>query len=90
MLVVATTNIESQERCRWLPHRNLEHSRSGTLAGVECFFSMMRDTVGHDLIYQTVKYGFRKICNEFVKRLESDLPFYYHTSSHTRFQKGLF
>ena len=46
---------------------------------LNAFFSVMRDTIGHDFT------GFRKICNE---RLDSDLPFYYHTSSHTRFQEG--
>ncbi len=35
-----------------------------------------------------MKNGFRKVCNEFMKRLDSDLPFYYHTSSHTRFYEG--
>ena len=49
----------------------------------------MRDTIGRDFTTKQVKYGFRNICNEFMKRLDSDLPFYYHTSSHTRFQEGL-
>ena len=64
------------------------HSRSGTSDDVESFLSVMRDTIGHDFTTKQVKYGFRKICNEFVKHLESDPPFYYHTSSHTRFQEG--
>ena len=32
--------------------------------------------------------GFRKVCIEFTKRLDPDLPFYYHTSSHSRFYEG--
>lgn len=48
----------------------------------------MRDTIGRDFTTKQVKYGFRKICKEFVKRLDSKLPFYYHTSTHTRFQEG--
>ncbi len=62
--------------------------RSGTSDDVECFFSVMRDTIGRDFTVKQVKYGFRIVCNEFMKRLDSDLPFYYHTSSHTRFYEG--
>lgn len=32
-----------------------------------------------------VWYGWRKICAEFVKRNDPELPFYYYTSAHTRF-----
>ena len=36
-----------------------------------------------------VRFGFRKACVEFKKkRLDPDLPFYYHTSSHSRFYEG--
>ena len=87
-LVALTTNIESREWRRQLPNRKPEHPRSGTSDDVECFFSVMRDTIGRDFTTKQVKYGFRKICNEFMKRLDSDLPFYYHTSSHTGFQEG--
>ena len=31
----------------------------------------------------------RCMCFEFSKRLNPDLPFYYHTSSHTRYYEGL-
>ena len=31
-------------------------------------FSVMRDTIGRDFTTKQVKCGFRKICNEFVKR----------------------
>lgn len=30
-------------------------------------------------------YGWRKVCVEFLKRNDPDLPFYYYTSSHSRF-----
>ena len=33
-------------------------------------------------------YGWRKTCLEFSKRLDKDLRFYYHTSSHHRFFEG--
>ena len=35
-----------------------------------------------------VKFGMCKIISQFVKRVDPDLPFYYHTSSHNRFYEG--
>lgn len=35
-------------------------------------------------IYQ-VFFGWRKICVEFRKKVDPDLPFYYHTTCHDRF-----
>ena len=32
--------------------------------------------------------GWRKACLELSKRLDNELPFYYHTSSHNRFFEG--
>ena len=54
----------------------------------ECFFSVMRDAIGQNFTTKQVKYGFRKVCTEFMKQLDPDLPFYYHTSSHTRYSEG--
>lgn len=74
---------------------------------MECFFSVLRDTVGKDFtlkevlslflsitvsdfnIVGPVYYGWRKVTEEFVKRMDPDLPFYYHTSKHSRFYEGL-
>ena len=36
-----------------------------------------------------VYYGWRKVTEEFVKRMDPELPFYYHTSSKCRFYEGL-
>ena len=33
-------------------------------------------------------FGWQKACNEFAKRLDPDLPFYYYTSHHQRFYEG--
>ena len=33
-------------------------------------------------------YGWRKATHEFMKRLDPDLPFYYHTSGNQRFYEG--
>ena len=66
-----------------------EHPRASTSDDVECFFSMMRDTVGQNFTTKQVQTdGFHKVCLEFTKRLDPDLPFYYHTSTHTRFSEG--
>ena len=33
-------------------------------------------------------YGWRKSCEELSKRINPDLPYYYHTSTHHRFFEG--
>lgn len=33
-------------------------------------------------------FGWRKACEEFNKRMDPELPFYYYTSSHERFFEG--
>ena len=48
----------------------------------------MRDTIGANFTTKQVKFGFRKVSLEFEKRLDPQLPFYYHTSTHTRFSEG--
>lgn len=87
-LAAVTTNIESREWRRRHDPSIPFHPRSGTSDDVECFFSVMRDTVGKNFTTKQAKFAFRKVCIEFTKRLDVDLPFYYHTSTHTRFQEG--
>ena len=48
----------------------------------------MCDAIGQNFTVKQVKYGFRKEYTEFTKRLDPDLPYYYHTSSHTRYSEG--
>ena len=99
-------NIESREwRQQYLMKNNIpmEHPRASTTDDVECFFSVLRDTVGKDFTLKEVKFcitllflnvvfqvlfGWRKVTYEFVKRMDPDLPFYYHTSTHNRFYEG--
>ena len=84
-------NIETRE---WRRQENVnsgrkpEHPRASSTDDVECFFSVLRDSVGQNFTTKEVKFGFRKACVELTKRLDPDLPFYYHTSSHTRFYEG--
>ena len=33
-------------------------------------------------------FEWRKVCQEFSKRIDSDLPFFYYTSTHDRFYEG--
>ena len=90
-LVAVIANIEGREWSRRNSAntgRKPEHPRASTSDDVECFFSMMRDAIGQNFTTKQVQMGFRKVCMEFSKRLDPDLPFYYHTSSHTRYSEG--
>ena len=65
-----------------------ENPRASTTDDVECFFSVTRDLVGKNFTLKQVQVGWRKICLEFEKRINPDLPFFYYTSSHDRFYEG--
>ena len=41
------------------------------------------------LLTLQVYFGWRKITEEFLKRMDPDLPFFYHTSKHSCFYEGL-
>lgn len=45
--------------------------------------------MGSHFTHKDVQYAFRKCCNEFCKRLNPDLQFWYHTSDHDRFYEGM-
>ena len=38
-------------------------------------------------IFQAM-FGWRKSCEELIKRMDPDLPYYYHTSTYNRFYEG--
>lgn len=85
------TNIEGREWHRRECINNsvsIEHPRASSSDDVECFFSMMRDSIGQNFTTKEVKFGIRKVHGEFVKRVDPDLPFYYHTSTHTCYFEG--
>ena len=71
-------------------HSNLnpEHPRASTTDDVECFFSVMRDTVGKSFTLKRVQDEWMKICIEFNKRLDSGIPFFYSSTVHDRFYEG--
>ena len=89
--VALVTNVEGREWHR----RNVsnqgikpEHPRASSTDDIECFFSMMRDSIGSNFNVKQVKFSFRNVYAEFVKRLDPDLPFYYYTSDHKRYYEG--
>lgn len=88
VLIALTTTIESKE---WIKNRNLcenmppEHPRSSSTDDVECFFSLLRSMIGNHFTVKDVRFVWRKLCNEFAKRLNKDLPFFYYTSTNERF-----
>ena len=88
VIAVTTNNIESREWRRRQDH-GIEHPRSSTTDDVECLFSMLRDLTGKHFTLRQATNNWRKVCIEFNKRLDPDLPFYYHTSSHDRFYEGV-
>ena len=90
-LIALTTTIESRE---WMRRRRViegsppEHPRACSTDDVECFFSVLRNTIGTHFTCKSVMVEWRKICLEFSKRIDSDLPFFYYTSTHDRFYEG--
>ena len=90
-LIAVTTDIESREQ-KYAKNLEeglkIEHPRASTTDDVECMFSIMRDLLGKNFTLKQVQYEWRKICGEFYKRMDPELPYYYHTSSHDRFYEG--
>ena len=90
-MIGVITNIEGREWHRRQcanSSRPLEHPRASSSDDVECFFSMMRDSIGQNFSAKEVQFGMRKIVAEFAKRVDPQLPFYYHTSTHSRYYEG--
>ena len=88
MAIVA--HIETTERRMELLDEGSpsENPRASTTDDVECFFSVARDIVGKNFTLKQVQLAWRKICSEFEKRVNPNLPYYYFTSSHDRFYEG--
>ena len=90
-LIGIIANIEGREfhrRKRVSDQQPLEHPRACSIDDVECFFSSIRDIIGQNFTTKEVKFGMRKIISQFSKHVDPDLPFYYYTSSHSRFYEG--
>ena len=90
-MIALTTNIESIEykRKHNLDHHlPIENPRASTTDDVECFFSVLRDAVGKNFTLKMVKNEMRKVYIEYNKRQDTNLLYYYHTSSHDRYFEG--
>ena len=88
VLIALTTTIESKEwirRRNWCQNMPPEHPRSSSTDDVECFFSLLRSMIGNHFTVKDVRFVWRKLCNEFSKRLNRELPFFYCTSKNERF-----
>ena len=81
-------NIESKEQRRvegegrGLPPEN---PRASTTDDVEGIISLFHELLGPIFDHKTFKEQFQKIMNEFNKRIDPDLPFYYWTGVNERF-----
>ena len=90
-VIAVTTNIEGREFHRRKVAEmggSPDNPRASTTDDVECFFSVVRDNLGKDFSLKRVRFEWRKLCIEYMKRMDPTLPFYYYTSSHDRFIEG--
>ena len=90
-LIALTTTIES---CEWMRRRRAsdglapEHPRASSTDDIECLFSVLRNLIGSHFTSKSVMIEWTKVCNEFSKRINPNLPFYYYTTTHDRFYEG--
>ena len=49
---------------------------------------MQDNNIGKNFTRKEVKVNFHKVCMEFGKRIDPNLPYFYYTSSHHRFAEG--
>lgn len=90
VIVGLVANLESRElrRIEYI-QRNIkpEHPRSSSTDDVESFISLLHEILGLNFDLKQVFSELPKILNEFRKRIDKDLPFYYCTGAKTRFRK---
>ena len=54
-----------------------------------CIYIVYRHDNVHVLsFFLQIMFGWRKACEELTKRLDRELKFFYHTSTHQRFYEG--
>ncbi|XP_028394429.1 uncharacterized protein LOC114518616 [Dendronephthya gigantea] len=89
LIVGLIANIESQElRRQEYVERQLppEHPRAGSTDDVEGLVSTLHDLLGPVFDHKTFIDQLPKVQNEFKKRMDPDLPFYYWTQYKERYQ----
>ena len=87
-LVALTTTIESRE---WMRRRRASKClapRASSTDDVEWFISVLRNLIGSHFTSKSVMIEWRKVCNEFSKQMNPNLPFFYYTTTHDRFYEG--
>ena len=88
IIVALVANLESRElrrsegEARGLPSEN---PRASTTEDVEGMIALFHELLGPIFDHKAFKQEFPKIMNEFNKRIDPDLPFYYWTGIHERF-----
>lgn len=88
-VIALMANIESQEfqrRQTAQTHGTPEHPRASSSDDVECFFSILHNHLGQHYDVKTIQQRWRPICNEFLKRINPDLTFFYYTSDKNRYR----
>ncbi len=91
MIVALVANIESQEQRRLhYQERRLppEHPRASSTDDLEGFFSILHHLLGPVFDHKTFVDNYKKIEQEFVKRIDPNLPYYYWTGINERFDMG--
>ena len=79
VLTALVANIETREwRRQEISQQSLnpENPRASNTDNEECFFSVMRDHIGANFTLKQPQFGWHKVCLEFQKRIDADLPFY--------------
>lgn len=91
IIVALIANIESQEKRRadcetkQLPP---EHPRASSTDDVEGYIATLHQLIGVIFDHKTFRDNNRKITQEFTKRVDPDLPFYYWTGVNERYHCG--
>lgn len=89
LIVGLVANLESRElrrteyACRGLPP---EHPRASSTDDVEGFFALMHELLGPIFDLKQFYDQLPKIINEFAKRVDPELPFYYWTGHNARYR----
>lgn len=65
-----------------------EHPRASATDDLEGFFATLHEMLGRTFDHKTFVENYRKIQQEFVKRIDIDLPFHYWTGVNERFNVG--
>ena len=89
VIVGLVANLESRQlreveyRCRALKP---EHPRSSSIDDVESFIALLHEMLGPIFDMKEFYNALPKILNEYGKRIDNELPFFYWTGSKTRYK----